>query len=222
MRNIFADHRNFWTAERKRSFWLGLLFLILALLIQSGAGRYSARSALNASFAGDLILDNLPTVNLDFLIIQGAIILWAVSSILLGLRPRYALFGMKAVALFIVVRSISINLTHIGIYPHQAVFDSTAYGYSLYSLFSFQGNFFFSGHTGLPYLMALVFWQNDFWRRFFITVSVVFASSVLLAHSHYSIDVFAAPFITYGIYRIAQQIFPRDFSYLPLTKEKRF
>ena len=30
---------------------------------------------------------------------------------------------MKAVALFIVVRAISINLTHIGIYPHQAVFD---------------------------------------------------------------------------------------------------
>jgi hypothetical protein len=212
---MFREHKDFWGPERLRSFYLGLLFLILALLIQAGAGRYSSRSALNANFAGDLILDNLPTVDLEFLIIQGALILWFGTSILLALRPRYLLFGMKAVALFIIIRAISINLTHIGIYPHQAPFDATDLGTRFYSLFSFQGNFFFSGHTGLPFLMALVFWDNPWLRRFFLGVSAVFAASVLLAHAHYSIDVFAAPFIAYGIYKISERIFPKDYAILP-------
>jgi hypothetical protein len=217
--DIFRYHRGFWTHERRRSLLLGILFLSLALLIQAGAGRYSYRYALKANFAGDLLLDNLPTVNLDFLIVQGAIVLWCLAMALLILRPRYLMFGMKAVALFIIIRSVSINLTHIGIYPHQAVFDTTDPGYGLYSLFSFQGNYFFSGHTGLPLLMAFVFWRNVFWRRFFLGVTVTFAASVLLAHVHYSIDVFAAPFIAYGIFKIAERVFPRDHALLPLTRE---
>jgi hypothetical protein len=215
IKRLLQHHRHFWTSERRLSLLLGLLFLSLSLLIQSGAGRYSTRAAMRSSFAGDLILDNLPTFNLDFLIIQGAIILWVMSMVLLALRPRYLLFGLKVVSLFIVIRSISINLTHIGIYPQEAVFSTTDPGYGLYSLFSFQGNYFFSGHTGLPFLMALVFYENWFWRRFFFIVSATFAACVLLSHTHYSIDVFAAPFFAYGIYKIAEHLFPHDYDLLP-------
>jgi membrane-associated phospholipid phosphatase len=35
-----------------------------------------------------------------------------------------------------------------------------------------------------------------------------FGASVLLAHVHYSIDVFAAPFIVYGVFVIAAKVFP--------------
>jgi hypothetical protein len=35
---------------------------------------------------------------------------------------------------------------------------------------------------------------------------------VLLAHVHYSIDVFAAPFIVYGMYVITAKLFPRDYA----------
>jgi hypothetical protein len=34
---------------------------------------------------------------------------------------------------------------------------------------------------------------------------------VLFAHVHYSIDVFASPFMTYGIFTIAKTLFPQDY-----------
>ena len=60
--------------------------------------------------------------------------------------------------------------------------------------------------------MALIFWDDDFWRPFFLAAAVVFGASVLLAHVHYSIDVFAAPFIVYGIFAIAQRTFKKDYA----------
>jgi len=35
--------------------------------------------------------------------------------------------------------------------------------------------------------------------------------AVLLGHIHYSIDVFSALFITYGIFVIAKKVFARDY-----------
>ena len=48
-------------------------------------------------------------------------------------------------------------------------------------------------------------------RLVFLLVSCIFAVAVLFAHVHYSIDVFAAPFMAYGMFEIAKRLFPRDF-----------
>ena len=128
-------------------------------------------------------------------------------------HPRKTLLGVKALALFIIIRAFFIDLTHIGAYPTNN-FDVTGIGSGLYSAVSFNGNFFFSGHAGLPFLMALIFWRERYWRYFFLCVSVFFGASVLLAHTHYSIDVFAAPFITYSIFRLTARLFPRDYAVL--------
>ena len=210
--NFFRAHHGFWTARNRRSLYLGILLLILSLLIQIRAEHYTDRRATN--FVGDLFLDNLPVVNLDWIIIEGAILVWIATCCFLAFRPRYLLFGLKTVALFIVTRSIFVTLTHISVYPYHAALESGDIGYRLYSLFTFQGEYFFSGHTGLPFLMALVFWPDKFWRYFFFGISFVFGASVLLAHVHYSIDVFAAPFIAYGIFKIAKHLFREDYAVL--------
>src|SRR5258708_19171404 len=49
-------------------------------------------------------------------------------------------------------------------------------------------------------------------RRFFLVLAFLFGISVLLAHVHYSIDVFAAPFITYGVFVITSRLFKRDYA----------
>jgi PAP2 superfamily C-terminal len=212
MRNIFAEHAGFWTPKHKRSFYLGLLLIVLALIIQISAGHYSSSVAATAGYEGDILLNNLPVLNLGFIIVGGAIIFWAFSFFMLSIRPRRLLFGVKAVALFIIIRAFFINLTHEGIYPGGALPNAGNAGFGFYHLLTFRGNLFFSGHTGFAFLMALIFWDNTFWRRFFIGATIVFGAAVLLAHVHYSIDVFAAPFIVYGIFAIAAKFFPRDYA----------
>lgn len=169
---------------------------------------YSMRPT--STYVGDLLLDNLPVVNLNLIIIDGALI-----SIVLGvayvlLQPRYVLFSLKALALLIVTRALFVSLTHVGIYPGTI---HPGYGFfdGIYTYLNFQTGFFFSGHTALPVLMALVFWDKYSTRVAFLALAGVFGIAVLLAHIHYSIDVLAAPFMAYGIFEISRYLFPRDY-----------
>lgn len=211
MHGLFSRHKGFWTAERKRSLYLAFLLMALAIIIQIRAGHYSERLALSANSVGDIFLDNLPVLRLDPVIVLGGIFLWVVGMWLLALRPKYLLFGLKAVALFTVTRAFFLSLTHIGLYPTQVLFNADAVSFRFYELFTFRGNFFFSGHTGFPFLMALIFWNVKPWRFFFFALSFVLGITVLFAHVHYSIDVFAAPFMTYGVYTVTRKLFPKDF-----------
>jgi PAP2 superfamily C-terminal len=215
MSGFFSEYKGFWPPERKRSMYLGIILLGLSILVQITLGRYSADQAVSAAPASDIFLNNLPVVNLGFIIVGGAIALWVLAWLLLIRYPQYLIFGTKAIALYIVSRAFFISLTHIGPYPHQFSPGPTNVGYSFYQLFTFQGNYFFSGHTGFPFLMALIFWDSAFLRRLFLFLTVFFGASVLLAHVHYSIDVFAAPFIVYGMFVITAKVFPRDYALLP-------
>jgi hypothetical protein len=208
------DAKMIWTPPSKRSLYLGLVFFILAIIIQIAAGHYSARSSANANFAGDLFLDNLPTVNLEIFIVGGGILVWGAAAVLGLLYKRHLLFSLKAVSLFIIVRAFFINLTHLGAYPTSHFVPLAGAIGSIYNSFTFRGNFFFSGHTGFPFLLALIFWDKKNIRRVFLFLSLLFGAVVLLAHVHYSIDVFAAPFITYGIFIIAQRVFYDDYRIL--------
>ncbi len=207
---IFKEHKSFWTKEKKKSLYTGILFLLGAIVAQVAAGRYSARSATN--FVGDVFLDNLPTVNLNYVIVDGAFIAVLIGLGLILLKPRYLLFSLKVISLFIIIRSFFVTLTHIGIYPNQITLGDSPLD-QFYMFFNLQDGFFFSGHTGLPFLVALIFWPEKFWRYFFIGISGLFAAAVILAHVHYSIDVFAAPFITYAIFKLAQlEFFQKEYS----------
>ncbi len=63
---------------------------------------------------------------------------------------------------------------------------------------------FFSGHTATLFLLFLVVEKKPF-TRIFLIFTVVIALSVTLQHVHYFIDVLAAPFFTYGCYRIVKK-----------------
>lgn len=161
-------------------------------------------------YVGDLFLDNLPVVDMNFIIIEGA--LWSiVASVFLVLYyPRKILFTLKTVALLITIRAFFISLTHVGIYPGQ-ITPGDGFHDAVYMYFNFQNGYFFSGHTSMPFLMGLIFWENKYIRYGYFTLSFIFGVSVLLAHSHYSIDVLAAPFMAYGIYHIARTLFREDY-----------
>lgn len=62
--------------------------------------------------------------------------------------------------------------------------------------------------------MMLIFWNKTTLRYICLAAAVFFAYTVLIGHIHYSIDVFAAPFITYGIFHIGQFLFASDYQRL--------
>lgn len=211
MKKIFSKHTNFWNDYKIKSLILGLILIIIATIIQIGLGKVSTQRSLSSYPAKDLFLDNLPLINTQIIIIQGALLFWIISWIYIVLNPKYLIFSLKASALFIIIRSFFINLTPLGIYPHYIPFEEKLWGFNFYNRLTFEGNFFFSGHVGYPVLLSLIFWENKNLRKIYVLLAIIFGISVLLAHSHYSIDVFSSPFITYTIFNIAKKLFKNDY-----------
>jgi len=199
---------DFFTKERIRSLCVAFLLLALALTFQYYSSAYSTRNS--SRFVGDIFLDNLPVINMNAVIIDGALFMILVSVVLLLREPKYILFTLKAVAVFIAIRAFFVAVTHLGIYPDQIIPDSSSFLDRLYLALNLQAGYFFSAHTGLPFFMALIFWNKRFWRYLYFILSGVFGAAVLLAHVHYSIDVFAAPFMAYSIFKLSEYLFPDD------------
>jgi hypothetical protein len=210
----YFNYKGFWTREHVRSLVNALILLALATVFQYYASAYVDRTPGNP--AVDLFLSILPVVNLNFLIVEGALAAIALSVILVLAKPQYLLFTLKAGAIFIATRAMFIAVTHIGIYPGQ-INPDVGFFDRIYTGLGLEAGFFFSGHTGLPLLMALILWNKKFWRYAYIILSIVFGVAVLFAHIHYTMDVLAAPYMTYGIFKMSQYFFPEDYKMTEAT-----
>ena len=179
--------------------------LFIALLFNYGANVYATSRADNS--VTDIILDNLPVVDVSSVFVLGYAFLILFILIIILTEPQQTPFLIKSIALFIVVRAIFITLTHLSQPADSLSFNESTILKKLAS----GDDLFFSGHTGIPFLLALAYWKHSRLRAMFITGSLIFGFSVLLGHLHYSIDVFAAFFITYGIFTIATKFFKKDY-----------
>lgn len=191
-----------------RQLALGFGIFVASMAANVGANLYAALKPTNV--VNDLILDFLPTVQLDFVYLYGALLV-IVFAVLLGLyRPQRLPFMLKTIGLFIFVRSFFIILTHLSL-PLPAIEGAVyAPSGSLTRLLSSGNDLFFSGHTGFPFLLSLIFWKDKVLRYLFLSTSLLFGAAMLLAHVHYSIDVFAAFFITYAVYDLAVWLFTKE------------
>lgn len=190
------------------SYVTSVLLLIASLFVNYYAGIYATVRESNP--VTDIILSNTRAYDVDGIFIYGAVILWIVVAFLLFRNASLVPFTLKSISLFILVRSLFITMTHIGQFPERTTIASNF----ILNKLSFGGDLFFSGHTGLPFLLALIFWKNKFWRYIFLASSIIFGASVILGHIHYTIDVASAFFITYGIYHLSQLFFAKDEAFL--------
>lgn len=210
IKTTYHRHKSFWNRERIISLLWTFVIFGIALTFQKFADEYVIETGGTA--VGDILLNNIPTLDIDGLIISSTLIFTLVTVLLIIRNPEYILFTIKSIALFVTIRAFFISLTHLGIHPDQIVLGDQNIGFFFYDLlYNTKNDFFFSGHTGIPFLMFLVFYRERFWRHIFLATSILFGSFVLIGHMHYSIDVFAAPFMTYTIFSIAKYIFERDY-----------
>lgn len=196
------------TCMKNRAFLMScgmaFLLLIISFIANFYVGIYAVERASNP--VTDIILSNIRVYDVDGIFIYGPIVLWTFVMILLVLNPKKIPFTIKSVALFTLIRSLFVSLTHIGPFPGHLVFPAN----SFITYFTSGSDLFFSGHTGLPFLLALIFWENENLRWIFIGASILFGIVSLLGHLHYSIDVLSAFFITYTIYHLSERFFRKD------------
>ncbi|MCK9345001.1 MAG: sphingomyelin synthase family protein [Candidatus Pacebacteria bacterium] len=183
---------------------IAVIALPISVIVNYYAGMYATQRASNS--VTDIILSNIPVFDVDGIFIYGSFLLIVFILSLLILQPKYIPFTLHSLTLFILTRALFISLTHIGPFPSQTALDLGAVS----SKFIFGGDLFFSGHTGIPFLMALVFWRERVLRYVFIIWSIVFGITVLMGHLHYSIDVLSAFFITYVIFHVSEKIFKKE------------
>jgi len=182
---------------------LSLFLLAFSLAVNFLASVYA--TGRQSSHVTDIILSNIPIYDVANIFVYGILALIIFVFFMLLLKPEKIPFVVKSTAAFILIRAVFMSLTHIGLYPNIVESDI-----DVFKGITSGGDLFFSGHTGFPFLLALIFWREKNFRYLFIFISVFFGTIALMGHYHYSIDVLAAFFITFSIYHICLKIFKKD------------
>ncbi|MEI8175132.1 MAG: phosphatase PAP2-related protein [bacterium] len=193
------------------SFLGGMVLLATSLVVQFFVSGYL--SNLPDAPVTDLILSNIRAYDVGGIFVYGTFTL-LFTAIFVGItRINCVPFVMKGIALFTLIRSLFVILTHISAFPTHIFIESSFFNLPVFNGIFTGNDLFFSGHTGLPFLFALMFWEQKSLRAVFLGFSILFAIVVLLGHIHYSIDVFAAFFITYSIFQICKFLFNREWKF---------
>lgn len=211
MYSFLRKHRLFWTdVTIIKHLVLSIVLLSVSLCLTYIATRYLNNHG--GEVVSDILLDNLPVLNVGIIFFQGAFFFLL---ILVGLgvyEPAYIPFTIESTALFFLVRSIFMVMTHLSP-PSIEYYNYVAHEHRIPEvLFSVSsGNdLFFSAHAGYPFLLAVIFWKVPYLRYFFLVCSLIGSIAVILGHLHYSIDVFSAYFIAFGVVEISKKCFAKE------------
>lgn len=184
---------------------VGLILLFAGFAVNLLASHYT--ETFPALRVGDLILDNIPIIDLTFLYRTGIFVIIGITVLYPAVfAPEKAPFTAKTFAAFLMIRSFFISLTHLGA-PESFYALPQGADQSEFIRFFYINDLFFSAHTGIPFLSALLFWNDKFIRYLMLVSSAIMGAVVLFMHVHYSIDVFSAYFITYSIFIVSDGIF---------------
>jgi len=145
----------------------------------------------------DIILSNIPSVDVSWLFTYGCFLPEIILLIFLIFKKNFKTFFYFYYLMIIVsiIRLLFNMMTHLKL-PTGAI--KTKY---LTDIF-LENDLFFSGHVALPFLYFLIFWKvkDKKWAYFWLFSTISMAITVLLMKAHYTIDVMAAPFITFTIF----------------------
>jgi len=168
-------------------FILGLSALISALAINNRVSTYVDH--VHGPAVGDLILDNIPIYDLNFLFFWVVLIFWVSNIIYRLIFPREFSFILVSLAVFGPPENLLVT-------PDEL------------SYYSFNADMFFSGHVGAPFFYALITGIKKV-KWIAIIYSIAMVVIVLMSHGHYSIDIFASFLIAHSLSVLMLKLKPR-------------
>lgn len=184
--------------QYKYLIFLSLIIVGVAAFMDFFAGVY-VRGAETADVP-DLILDHIGPYDWGWLFVYGYLgLVFALFLYPMFLHIRTLHIVMSQFSLLVMLRAIFMIFTHLAT-PLDAIEVSFPW---VFKGLSFENDMFFSGHTAIPFLGFFLF-KGSKVRYFFLIGSICMAVSALVMHRHYSIDVFAAYFMTYCSHKIGR------------------
>lgn len=206
LKEKIGNYTKEWREEilrHKKLIAISLMFILIAIIANFYAGSYADRKAAGSAAVSDIILDAIPVVNLSYIFVFGYLLMYVVFffyPIFFRVRDIHIIFSQFS--LLILVRSFFLTLTHLKV-PTDSIPVDWMW---ILDKINFQNDLFFSGHVAIAFLGYLIFRKEKI-GIFFLIATPVMALTVLFMHLHYSIDVFAAIFITYGTFKIGGWLF---------------
>lgn len=153
----------------------------------------------------DVILNLLPVQDFSlsiFLLIYSVIILTAIN---LSTSPFLFLKCLQAYCLLVAIRIICLYLVPLDPEQQMILLDDPFVGKLFYNGSVITKDLFFSGHVSTMFLFFLVIPFRTL-KYFFLIATILVSVFILIQHVHYTIDVIAAPFVSWVSYRVVQKI----------------
>ncbi len=212
MKHFFSPLKNEICTNTKSFLIKGIgstILLIFSIWWQNTLSMFTDIFALNIP-VGDILFSIIPKYDLSILYFLG---MWILFPLGIGYTlykiPEKIPFIIFTFSLFFFIRGICISSTYIGI-PPDHITPHLHIPINIFSIVQFfRNDLFFSGHTGIPFLISLFFWNFPFFRNLFISISILMAFTVISMRIHYSIDIIGAYFITYGIFKISVRAYAK-------------
>ena len=191
--------KSFFNIKRNRNEFI-LTIILLAILLISFSQFLQFIEKRNGVVLPDPLLNIFSPIDLTWLtfsLIYLSLILFLFS---VAKEPDKLLIAMQAYGLMVIFRTIAMYL--VPLEPPETMLLLNDPFVQLFGKGEIlTKDLFFSGHTATLFLLFLLTEKKTLKFIFLISTFIV-GISVLLQHVHYSIDVFVAPFVAYGSYRI--------------------
>ncbi len=118
--------------------------------------------------------------------------------------PEKILLALQAYGILIIFRIVAMYLVPFNPPHFMLTLDDPLVQY-LAGTKPLTKDLFFSGHTATLFLLFLLVDSKKI-KPMFLIITFVVAVLLLFQHTHYSIDIFTAPFFSFAAYKSAQKL----------------